>query len=100
MSDWELEYDEKGGAISKLSPVHTAPYTQWKAIPKNSKNVCFDGKRGGKLNQDGPQWRNWRARDDSNRDRERLASSRPLTLTLENSLIGRVIGKLALWKRE
>nr|MCI4376357.1 hypothetical protein [Pangasianodon gigas] len=107
MSDWEAEYDENGGAISKPSRVHTAPCKQWKATSNTSKeNVCFGGKRGGKVDREGPQWRNWRERDrevnfterrDSNSGREtrrdRAASTRPLTLTVENSLVGRIIGR-------
>lgn len=105
MSDWEAEYDEDGGAISKPSRVHTAPCRQWKATSEISKaNVSFGGKRGGKVEREGPQWRNWRERDrkvnfnNNGREtrRERSASTRPLTTTVENSLIGRVIGKLAL----
>lgn len=106
MSDWEAEYDENGGAISKPPRVRTPPCTHWKGTSTNIKgNGFFGGKRGGKVDREGPQWRNWRERDrevnfaersDSNISGERSASTRPLTLTLDNSLIGRVIGKLAL----
>lgn len=97
MSDWEDEYDESGRADSKPSRVHTAPCTQWRAASGGSKErACFGEKRGGKVNREGPQWRKWREREGDG-DGDRAASARPLTLTLNNSFIGRVIGKPALW---
>lgn len=98
MSDWEADYDEDGGAVSKPSRVHTAPGTQWKATSNNSKDtVCYGGRRGGKMDREGPQWRDWRERKgEEKRGREArcegTASTRPLTLTLDHSFIGRVIG--------
>lgn len=73
MSDWEAEYDEIGKAISKTSHVNTATYTRWKAASNRDVTVTTE-------------------RDSNNR-----RQTRPMTLTLENSLIGRVIGKLALY---
>ncbi|KAF5910116.1 putative ATP-dependent RNA helicase DDX43 [Clarias magur] len=92
MSDWEAEYGEDGGATSEPSVVHTAP---WKATSNiNKRNASFGGKRDGKVEREGPQWRNWRERDrEVNSPAERPASSRALTLTVDNSLIGRVIGR-------
>ncbi|KAG7334006.1 hypothetical protein KOW79_002413 [Hemibagrus wyckioides] len=100
MSDWEAEYDEDGGAISKPSHVNTA--TQWKATPSRSnENVRFGGKREMKMAREGPQWRSWRERDSSNgRETRRDRSTRPLTLTVGNSLIGRVIGRGGVKIRE
>ncbi|KAI5107988.1 putative ATP-dependent RNA helicase DDX43, partial [Silurus meridionalis] len=99
MSDWEAEYDEGGGAISKPSLVRKAPYTGWEGSSHSRKeNVSFDSKSGLKLGREGPQWRKWRERDgEVNHDREtrraKSASSRALTLSVENSQIGRIIGR-------
>lgn len=97
MSDWEAEYDEDGGAISKPSHVNTAK--QWRATPsRRNENVRFGVKPERKMDREGPQWRSWRERDSSNgRETRRDRSTRPLTLTVENSSIGRVIGKLVLY---
>ncbi|XP_060780747.1 probable ATP-dependent RNA helicase DDX43 [Neoarius graeffei] len=101
MSDWEADCGEDGGSISKPSRVHAAPCTQWKAASDISKaGGSFGGKRGEKVEREGAQWRSWRERDrkvnyGNNREtrRERPASTQPLTFTVENSLIGRVIGR-------
>ncbi|KAF4090422.1 hypothetical protein AMELA_G00051600 [Ameiurus melas] len=98
MSDWEDEHDGNGGAISKPSRVYSAPCTQWQATSNISKeNVYFGGKRGGNVDRGGSQWRDRRERGNFNngRDarRDRAASTRPLTLTVENSLVGRIIGR-------
>ncbi|XP_062850867.1 probable ATP-dependent RNA helicase DDX43 [Trichomycterus rosablanca] len=118
MSDWETDYDEDGGAVSKPSPVLTAPRTDWK-VPSHGggkESVCFGGKRGGRVEGDGAQWRNWRERDrdtgsaegsDSNRGRfraqsgaARSASTPPLTVSIDSSMIGRVIGRGGVKIRE
>lgn len=100
MSDWEVEYDENGASSSKPLQVNTAPYTQWGATSNSGReHLSFCGKRGGKVDRERPQWRNWRERDSNNGTetrREKSASTRPLTMNLEKSLIGRIIGKLAV----
>ncbi|XP_053358502.1 probable ATP-dependent RNA helicase DDX43 isoform X2 [Clarias gariepinus] len=92
MSDWEDEYGEDEGAISEPSVVHKA--TSKATSNTNIRNEYFGGKRGGKVEREGPQWRNWRERDREVKSPvERPASNRALTLNLDNSLIGRVIGR-------
>lgn len=93
MSDWEEEYGEDEGAISEPSVVHKA--TSKATSNTNIRNEYFGGKRGGKVEREGPQWRNWRERDREVKSPvERPASNRALTLNLDNSLIGRVIGEM------
>ncbi|TSK22713.1 putative ATP-dependent RNA helicase DDX43 [Bagarius yarrelli] len=96
MSDWEEEYEENGGVASKPVRVTTAQYSQGKATTKYShnENVRFGGKHGGKLDRDGPQWRMWRSDSNGRETRsETSTTSRPLILTVNNSLIGRIIGR-------
>lgn len=118
MSDWEDDYDAEGVVISKPAP--TVQKSEWRPkAPEGKENVHFGVKRGcpaalGKCDQDGPQWRNWRdkadtcsreftsrngERDDSRRGRsqtggERSVSSNHMSFTVDNSVVGRVIGKL------
>lgn len=117
MSDWEDDYDAEGVVIAKPAP--TVQNTEWQPkAPEGKENVYFGVKHGrpaalGKGSQDGPQWRNWRdkadtctrefssrngERDDSRKsrcqtDREGSGSSNHIKFTVDNSFIGRVIGK-------
>lgn len=118
MSDWEDDYDAGGVVIAK--PAGTVQISEWRPKPPEDKeNVHFGVKRGrpafvGKGDQDGPQWRNWRdkadtcsrefssrngERDGSRRGRsqtggEGSGSSNHMSFVVDNSVIGRVIGKL------
>ncbi|XP_030628294.1 putative ATP-dependent RNA helicase DDX43 [Chanos chanos] len=116
MSDWEDDYDENGIAIEKPSEK-----TEFKfpAI-RGTTDVCVGGKRVSgelhwKVDRNGSQWRNWKdskfnsdfgdrklsRNGEHGRDREerprtggkRTGSSSPVSLTVENSSIGRVIGR-------
>uniref|UniRef100_A0AAR2IXB7 RNA helicase n=1 Tax=Pygocentrus nattereri TaxID=42514 RepID=A0AAR2IXB7_PYGNA len=109
MSDWEDEYDEDGTAISKPSPVIPAQRAEWRfpSFGNDSKGSdSFGGKRGGKQQPKDSLWRNFRNQDgdsntteqlvgsdfDSGRGRrdDRAASTRPVSLSVENAMIGRI----------
>lgn len=113
MSDWEEEYDEEGRAIETV--VQKAPVQQ--RFPcydhpreKRNESIRFGGfrkvygdagggynnhQRGGSVNRTlagdterrGP-------RKDRSFDGENSDSSPTMTLSVENSLIGRIIGKI------
>ncbi|XP_017577605.1 probable ATP-dependent RNA helicase DDX43 isoform X1 [Pygocentrus nattereri] len=119
MSDWEDEYDEDGTAISKPSPVIPAQRAEWRfpSFGNDSKGSdSFGGKRGGKQQPKDSLWRNFRNQDgdsntteqlvgsdfDSGRGRrdDRAASTRPVSLSVENAMIGRVIGRGGVRIRE
>ncbi|KAI4875321.1 hypothetical protein NFI96_015561 [Prochilodus magdalenae] len=119
MSDWEAEYDEDGVAISKPTPIITTQNTEWKfpSCGNVSKgDVNFGGKRGGKEQPKNPLWRNSRDQrgdptttgqpiysdSDSGRRRrdDRAGSMRHVSLSVENSMIGRVIGRGGVKIRE
>ncbi|KAM9394710.1 putative ATP-dependent RNA helicase DDX43 isoform 2-T2 [Salvelinus alpinus] len=115
MSDWEEENDVPTPAI-------TAPPTDWKSSWKGSakENVCFGvGNAGGfraprgRGDPNGSHCQNWRDRYGCNNDRvfsrsgdryacrgerggrgaDGSASTPPVTFTVENTSIGRVIGR-------
>lgn len=116
MSDWEDEYDADGVAISKPSLVQTVPV-------KSSRPPSLRGARsrettsvGAKFGGEGEQWTNRRTRDfesnicdgvagkNSSYSRSRTgptecrgngdrSGSSAVTLHVENSLVGRIIGK-------
>ncbi|XP_047668414.1 probable ATP-dependent RNA helicase DDX43 isoform X2 [Tachysurus fulvidraco] len=88
MSDWEAEYDEIGEAISKTSHVNTATYTRWKAASNRDVTATTERERDVTVTTERERDVTVTQRDFNNR-----RQTRPLTLTLENSLIGRVIGR-------
>lgn len=118
MSDWEEDYDAEGVVIAKPAP--TVQNSEWRLkAPEGKENVHFGVKGGrpvafGKGTQDGPQWRDWRdksdtcSRESSSRNGERddswkrrrqtgwegSGSSNHMKFTVDNSVIGRVIGKI------
>lgn len=118
MSDWEDEYDGDGVAVSKqlTLPAKPAPRTSWRPPsprgPRNRETASTSAKFGG----DGDPWRNWRNRDSDfdicdsavgknnryNRSRTGPTRSRgegergdasSVTLNVESSLVGRIIGR-------
>ncbi|XP_016348471.1 putative ATP-dependent RNA helicase DDX43 [Sinocyclocheilus anshuiensis] len=120
MSDWEDEYGADGEAISKPStlPVQTVtlPVKSWRPPSPRGARSRDPTSVGAKFGGDGEQWRNWRDRDsESNvcdgatgkynsysrsmtgptgcRGGGDRSGSSPTTLNVENSLVGRIIGR-------
>uniref|UniRef100_A0A673J4Y7 RNA helicase n=1 Tax=Sinocyclocheilus rhinocerous TaxID=307959 RepID=A0A673J4Y7_9TELE len=101
MSDWEDEYGADGEAISKPStlPVQivTLPVKSWRPPSPRGARSRDPTSVGAKFGGDGEQWRNWRDRDsESNvwcRGGGDRSGSSPTTLNVENSLVGRIIGR-------
>ncbi|XP_076830956.1 putative ATP-dependent RNA helicase DDX43 [Brachyhypopomus gauderio] len=118
MSDWEDEYDERGVAVTRPPGVGTgarAAPTFPSGVPREV--VCFGGGAPrGKPSRDRPQWRDRRDGDagldgaavrgdsrDGGRwrgegrvfgvDGDGSGSRRPVSLRVENALIGRIIGR-------
>ncbi|XP_063046994.1 probable ATP-dependent RNA helicase DDX43 isoform X2 [Engraulis encrasicolus] len=112
--DWE----EDGGSVVVANPAQTfGGFNQRPSFSESKENVYFGVKRGhptalGKSGQDGPQWRNWRDRNDTcggdgqrngDHDANRRArgggqsnredSGSPMVFNLDCSVVGRVIGK-------
>lgn len=124
MSDWEDEYDAGGVAISKplTLPVKNAPVQSWRPPSlrgARSREVTSVGAKFGNV-REGEQWTNWRDRDvesnicdgeagkNNSYSRPRAgptgcrssgdgSGSSPETLHVENSLVGRIIGKTQVW---
>ncbi|KAL7383416.1 hypothetical protein ABVT39_010268 [Epinephelus coioides] len=103
MSDWEDEYDESGVAIQK--PATKSAPTEWKPPSYDSRreNVCF-GVRGGGRSGAPREWRAdrgggeryeySRANGGEGRPgRRTFGDERPVTFTVENTSVGRVIGR-------
>lgn len=120
MSDWEDEYDADGVGISKTL---TLPVQNVTLPVKSLRPPCPIGARsrettsfGAKFGGDGEQWRNWRDRDsessvcdgatgkNNSYSRSRTgptgcrvggdrSGSSPTTLSVESSLVGRIIGE-------
>ncbi|KAK2896764.1 hypothetical protein Q8A67_011252 [Cirrhinus molitorella] len=118
MSDWEDDYDTDGVAISKPLPVHTAPVKSWRPPSPRGAPSRETTSGGARFGGDGEQWRNWRDRDCGTnvchgatgknnsysrprtgpnvtwcRGGEDRPGSSPLNLSVENSLVGRIIGR-------
>lgn len=116
MSDWEDEYDADGAAISKPSLVQTVPVKLSRPPsprgPRSRETTSVGAKFGGA----GEQWSNRRTRDfesnicdgaASKNSSYSRSSTRPtgcrgngdrsgssaVTLHVDNSLVGRIIGK-------
>uniref|UniRef100_A0A8C6LAK9 RNA helicase n=1 Tax=Nothobranchius furzeri TaxID=105023 RepID=A0A8C6LAK9_NOTFU len=91
MSDWEDEYDRDGVAIEKPAP---KPTTHSSCLPRN------DRQRGGSVSfgvksdrgRDGYEFRNRRGRVHGGLQADKSESS-AVTITVESSSIGRVIGR-------
>ncbi|KAJ0005211.1 hypothetical protein NQD34_011425 [Periophthalmus magnuspinnatus] len=108
MSDWEDEYDEHGVAIDK-NGTKTAP-AAWDVPYKGPEreNVSFGFKRGSRFvtpsegrsesNDGGYQRRSWRGERPPSQGRQHGADSRDgavsraVNITVDNALVGRVIG--------
>ncbi|XP_069000366.1 probable ATP-dependent RNA helicase DDX43 [Embiotoca jacksoni] len=85
MSDWEDEYDEDGVAIEKRAP-KSAP-SQWTrpCEDRRRENVFFGAKNGAAFGADG-----YKSRSGGG---DRGGPGRQWTITVENALIGRIIGR-------
>nr|AAI54807.1 Zgc:174910 protein [Danio rerio] len=118
MSDWEDEYDGDGVAVSKqlTLPAKPAPVKSWRPpSPRGARNRETSS-AGAKFGGDGEQWVNWRNRDsdfdvfdgaagkNNSYSRSRIGPTRSrgyadrgdsssVTLNVENSLVGRIIGR-------
>lgn len=126
MSDWEDEYDAGGVANLKplTLPVQNAPVQSWRPPSlrgARSREATSVGAKFGNVNaREGEQWTNRRDRDvESNicdgeasknnsysrpragptgcRSSGDRSGSSPETLHVENSLVGRIIGKTPLY---
>ncbi|XP_050982743.1 probable ATP-dependent RNA helicase DDX43 isoform X1 [Labeo rohita] len=116
MSDWEDEYDTDGVAISKPLAVQTVSVKSWRPPSPRGAPSRQTTSVGAKFGGDGEQWRNWRDRDpgsnvydgatgkNNSYSRSRTgptgcrgggdrSGSSPVTLSVENSLVGRIIGR-------
>ncbi|KAG1951111.1 probable ATP-dependent RNA helicase DDX43 isoform X1 [Pimephales promelas] len=113
MSDWEDEYDADGTAISKPSLVQTVPVKSLRPPSSRGAQSRETTSVGAKFGGDGKQWVNQRTRDfESNNydgaagnyscsssgptgsrgNRDKSGSS-AVTLHVDNSLVGRIIGR-------
>ncbi|KAK7902125.1 hypothetical protein WMY93_018894 [Mugilogobius chulae] len=110
MSDWEDEYNERGTAVHKKETkpapaVWDVPYKGREREAASfgaSRGVTPGNERSGSYN-DSSRERSWRSERPSSRGREHGAPSRRLgwdgaeskamTISVENALIGRVIGR-------
>ncbi|TKS85872.1 putative ATP-dependent RNA helicase DDX43 [Collichthys lucidus] len=104
MSDWEEEYDENGVAIDIPAPKPTAPtnYDEY----RSRENVCFGVRRGARFGapregREGSEFKHRRGGGDdesyqstrrTNFGEERSNCSQPVIVTVENALVGRIIG--------
>lgn len=115
MSDWEDEYDADGVANSKplTLPVQTVTLPVKSLRPPSPRGARSreTTSGGAKFGEGGEQWRNWRDRDSESNvcdgatgrfgtgptgcrvGGDRSGSS-PTTLSVENSLVGRIIGEI------
>lgn len=117
MSDWEDEYDADGVAISKPSLVQTVPVKSSRPPSSRGARSREATSVGAKFGGEGQQWTNRRTRDfesniyddgaagkNSSYSRSRTgptecrgngdrSGSSAVTLHVENSLVGRIIGK-------
>lgn len=108
MSDWEDEYDQDGVAIYK--PATKPAPADWKfsCNDRQRENVVFGVKNGTKFgapremraNRSGPgpevnKWGGDRGGPGRQTTFNKEESSRPLTITVETTSIGRVIGTLS-----
>lgn len=113
MSDWEDEYDADGVAIH--SPATSSAPAQWKLQCDDRQNVFFGVNGNGfgasrEVKSDGgdegavyQSWRGGGRQFTRSTDRgapgrrtfndEKLDSSLPVTITVENASVGRVIGR-------
>lgn len=97
MDDWEDEYNADGTAIAKPAP-KLAP-TEWKYPSDGLKreNVYF-GVKNGRKSETSKDWRADRGQRDGGPERRQAfvqdnsGSSTPLTITVENVSVGRIIG--------
>lgn len=115
MSDWEDEYDADGVALSKPLSVQAVQVKSWRPpSPHRTRARDTDAPRA-KVDLDSGQWTNWREQTsrfcdgDSGRnnsygrsrggrgggccDGDRSRSS-PITLNVDNSVVGRIIGEM------
>lgn len=115
MSDWEDEYDADGVAIQK--PAASSAPAQWKLPCDDRQNVFFGVKNGNRFgasreakgdhSDEGALNKSWggggrqftRTTDRGAPGRrtfndKKLGSSPPVTITLENAAVGRVIGRI------
>uniref|UniRef100_A0A8D3BB93 RNA helicase n=1 Tax=Scophthalmus maximus TaxID=52904 RepID=A0A8D3BB93_SCOMX len=96
MSDWEDEYDAGGVAIYK--PATKAAPTQWKP-PCDVDRACFGVRAGARLGgsrdgRDDPGSGGYRSRGPRRTFAgEKSDSCPPVTLSVENASIGRIIGR-------
>ncbi|XP_062376003.1 probable ATP-dependent RNA helicase DDX43 [Sardina pilchardus] len=115
MSDWEDNNDADDVVNAKPAKPPAFKNSEWRPRPSEGKeNVCFGVKRGqqsGRSDQDGTQWRSWRdqadtcSRDSRNGERDTSSrgrsqhggntsgSSNVMSFTVDNSVVGRVIGR-------
>lgn len=114
MSDWEDEYNEDGVAIQK--PVTNSAPAQCKLPCNDRQNVFFGMKHGASRevradrSGEGSEYQTWRGGGGRPFTRstgrgapgrwgfndEKVSSSPPVTITVENSYIGRVIGRFLM----
>ncbi|XP_066535880.1 probable ATP-dependent RNA helicase DDX43 [Hoplias malabaricus] len=114
MSDWEEEYDEDGAAISRPSSVVKVQTSEWRQPSFGDGGAGCEGteffgvKRGGKEPQRDSPWRNIRDQHGEEnrgekqnwRDSDRGRGTGPVSLSVETSMIGRVIGRGGVKIRE
>lgn len=116
MSDWEDDYDADGVAISKPLPVQTVQVKSWRPPSPRGARSRETTSAGAKFGGGGEQWTHWRDRGfESNicdgaagknnsysrsrtgpsgcRDNGDRSGSSPVNLHVENSLVGRIIGR-------
>lgn len=110
MSDWEDEYDQDGVAIYKPATKPASADWKFSCNDRQRENVVFGVKNGTKFgaprqrraNRSGPgpevnKWGGGSDRGGPGRQTtfSKEESSRPLTITVETTSIGRVIGTLS-----
>ncbi|XP_024865201.1 probable ATP-dependent RNA helicase DDX43 isoform X2 [Kryptolebias marmoratus] len=103
MSDWEDEYDKDGVALEKQpAPKPAAALYKFPGSVGRQKdeNVCFGGRRFAAFGESREsrggekfEFRSRRDPRDQRSDHENSDSSPPLTITVENASVGRVIGR-------
>ncbi|XP_028676200.2 probable ATP-dependent RNA helicase DDX43 [Erpetoichthys calabaricus] len=101
MSDWEAESDEDCKSVRQKVPEFQSSGVASFAF---GKSVSFEGgRRGGgwgRKQRRGPQWENWRESEGSSGSREKFSRSRrddesstARTFTVDNAVVGMVIGR-------
>lgn len=118
MSDWEDEYEGDGVAVSMQLSVQTVPVKSWRPPSPQRARTRETAKFGGgaprvKVDLDGGQWNNWRDPDSGSNvfdgatdknisfSRSRVGrgggsrdgNGSSVTIYVENTLVGRIIGR-------